>query len=254
MPLSGQQRLALRRQLNPAADQRLYGRLNQALARFIRPGATVLDAGAGPGTWILNRYRRQVGLAVGADVAFPPGHQAATGERFLTEWPVRADLTRLPFADASFDLILCYDVLEHLVDPGAVFREFARLLAPGGGLVFKTPCLTSPTILASHLLPFSWHRAMKRRLTGKDDVDAFPTYYRCNTLAGLDRALRNAQLHQEFLATADQTYEYFYFSGLTYRMGLGFSRLTGLPGLRWLGNVIIGAYSRPAAYQSRSDS
>ena len=112
MPLSGQQRLALRRQLNPAADQRLYGRLNQALARFIRPGATVLDAGAGPGTWILNRYRRQVGLAVGADVAFPPGHQAATGEVPV----IKADLPALDGDDALEDT-MSHQVSAAVSDP-----------------------------------------------------------------------------------------------------------------------------------------
>ena len=56
MPLTSAQRLAMRNRLHPKADQRLFGPMDSALAQYIRPGVTVLDAGAGPGTWILARY------------------------------------------------------------------------------------------------------------------------------------------------------------------------------------------------------
>jgi ubiquinone/menaquinone biosynthesis C-methylase UbiE len=48
---------------------------------------------------------------------------------------VAADLTRLPYADRSFDAIVCGWVLEHLPDPSTGLRELARVLQAGGKLL-----------------------------------------------------------------------------------------------------------------------
>lgn len=45
----------------------------------------------------------------------------------------------LPIADASFDFIVSTEVIEHLENPRAVFREFYRLLKPGGKVLLTTP-------------------------------------------------------------------------------------------------------------------
>jgi SAM-dependent methyltransferase len=49
------------------------------------------------------------------------------------------DLERLTFADESLDLHVTQDVLEHVLDPDAAFREIARTLRPGGAHVFTVP-------------------------------------------------------------------------------------------------------------------
>lgn len=43
---------------------------------------------------------------------------------------------RLPFADSSFDFVLCDNVVDHAKDPARIVREIARVLAPGGLLYF----------------------------------------------------------------------------------------------------------------------
>lgn len=52
---------------------------------------------------------------------------------------VQGDIARLPFADASFDLVAAFDVLEHMPDEGAALREIERVLRPGGLLVASVP-------------------------------------------------------------------------------------------------------------------
>jgi 2-polyprenyl-3-methyl-5-hydroxy-6-metoxy-1,4-benzoquinol methylase len=53
---------------------------------------------------------------------------------------ITADLNQpLDLRDESFDVIVSIEVIEHLENPRAVFREFARLLVPGGLLVVTTP-------------------------------------------------------------------------------------------------------------------
>jgi len=52
---------------------------------------------------------------------------------------VRMDLTDIPFEDASFDVVLCNHVLEHIPDDAAALREVFRVLAPGGWAVLQSP-------------------------------------------------------------------------------------------------------------------
>jgi SAM-dependent methyltransferase len=49
------------------------------------------------------------------------------------------DITRLTFSDDSLDLIVSSDVLEHVPDAEAAFRESCRVLRPGGAHVFTGP-------------------------------------------------------------------------------------------------------------------
>ena len=46
---------------------------------------------------------------------------------------------RIPLPDQSLDSIFCTEVLEHVPDPAAVWREFGRLLRPGGKVLLATP-------------------------------------------------------------------------------------------------------------------
>ena len=45
----------------------------------------------------------------------------------------------IPVADATFDTVLCTEVLEHVPEPIAVVREFGRIIAPGGRLILTAP-------------------------------------------------------------------------------------------------------------------
>jgi SAM-dependent methyltransferase len=58
-----------------------------------------------------------------------PGNWSLTG----------ADITHLPFADHSFDTVICAEVLEHIPDHGRAIRETVRVLKPGGNLVVSVP-------------------------------------------------------------------------------------------------------------------
>lgn len=49
------------------------------------------------------------------------------------------DLTKLTFADATFDVVMCFDVLEHVPDYLAGIRELARVLKSGGRMVMSVP-------------------------------------------------------------------------------------------------------------------
>ena len=81
----------------------------------------------------LARYRRQGFAVVGVDgSAEMLAHARALNPSLALQ---RADLESLPFADASFDIVLSIEVLRYLAQPGLALREMARVLRPAGVLV-----------------------------------------------------------------------------------------------------------------------
>lgn len=107
--------------------------------------AAVLDicARTGNGTLYFHEHGK-VGTAVCADVSPMMGdictRRLKDGglERFA--WIQLFDYT-LPFADASFDAILCFETVEHFSRPERLVMELGRVIRPGGVMVLTTPNL-----------------------------------------------------------------------------------------------------------------
>lgn len=108
----------------------------------IAPGRA-LDIGAAGGgnTRVLVRHGWQAAaLEYGKDGA------AVCAERGI---PVlRADATRLPVAPASLDLVVAFDVLEHLEDDDAAVAGVVEALRPGGTFLVAVPC--DPRLWSAH--------------------------------------------------------------------------------------------------------
>jgi len=83
---------------------------------------SVLDAGCGTGELSAVLAEETDGEVVGVDA--DPSLLTVARERVPT---VAGDATRLPFADDSFDLVVCQALLINLPDPAAAVREFARV-------------------------------------------------------------------------------------------------------------------------------
>lgn len=56
---------------------------------------------------------------------------------------VKADILALPFADGSFDVVICNHVLEHIVDDRKAMREVYRVMKPGGWGILQVPMKNS---------------------------------------------------------------------------------------------------------------
>lgn len=97
----------------------------------------ILDIGSGAGQILghLLKEARPDATIVAADLSHRMLKRAKN--RLKTDRPgfIAADLTRLPFADASFDCVTCGWVIEHLPDPQPGLREMCRVLRPGGSLL-----------------------------------------------------------------------------------------------------------------------
>jgi SAM-dependent methyltransferase len=91
------------------------------LRSFDVADAEVLDVGCGD-----RPYAQLFPSAVGFDI---PGNPHAD---------LHGSLESIPVGDASFDVVLCLQVLEHVPDPAAAVRELHRVVKPGGRVLLST--------------------------------------------------------------------------------------------------------------------
>jgi ubiquinone/menaquinone biosynthesis C-methylase UbiE len=120
-------------------QEQVLAKVRKALGREPGHFRRSLEIGAGTGYFTLNLLRAGlIGEATCSDIS--PGMLRtleANAERLGLEVRTQAaDAERLPFADASFDLVLGHAVLHHIPDLPRAMAQFERVLAPGGAIVF----------------------------------------------------------------------------------------------------------------------
>ena len=163
-------------------------------------------------------------------------------------WVDRAvvyDGGRLPFPDASFDMSCSQSVIEHLADPAHTFAELARVLRPGGRLVFKTPNIWFYSTPISRVVPNRFHADVLRFTTGRPERDVFPTFYRANTRRRLRKLLTAAGFIEAELHVHLRGAGYLEFSFPTYLVGVLYERIVNASGLlEDLRGAIVGDFIR----------
>lgn len=210
----------LRERFYPPQFRGMYDRFSDAVHAYANAGDTMLDAGCGSGRVFQYRFgsEQRPRLIVGVDLT---GEPRGNGN---IDGAARADLARLPFAPAVFDIAISSHVAEHLRDPAGVFAEVARVLRPGGYLLLLTPNKWHYVTVGARLLPHRLHLSFNRS-RGVDGRDIFPTVYRANTAGTLRRLLTGAGLAIERLEQFETEPEYLAFSTPTYALGVGFERV-----------------------------
>ena len=109
-----------------------------ALARRYADGKRVLDAGCGTGygsAELSQSASAVTGVDISADaIEYASASYRIPGVRFL-----ESSCTAVPFPPESFDLVVAFEVIEHLADYRAFLKECARVLTPEGLFIVSSP-------------------------------------------------------------------------------------------------------------------
>jgi SAM-dependent methyltransferase len=81
----------------------------------------ILDLGSGPTSWARKTFKNVTTFDQSGEV------------------DVRGDILAMPFKDAKFDCVFCFETLEHVSNPPKALAEIRRILKPGGILIASTP-------------------------------------------------------------------------------------------------------------------
>jgi ubiquinone/menaquinone biosynthesis C-methylase UbiE len=119
--------------------EQVVAKTEKAVGHHSDGWARSLEIGAGTGYFTLNLLRAGlIGDATCTDIS--PGMlealRANAQQLGLDVRTEQVDAEHLPFADESFDLVLGHAILHHIPDLQRAFAEFARVLAPGGTVLF----------------------------------------------------------------------------------------------------------------------
>ncbi len=196
----------------------------------VRSGEKLLDAGCGEGRHCFGALERGAHV-VGLDLdraalqssADNLRQRAAKCGRLAAL--VHGNALRLPFADETFDKVICSEVMEHVHDYRGAARELARVMRPGGCLAVTIPTATSENLYlrvgddyfespGGHIRIFQPRQLAlglaEAGLTtvGVGFAHALHTpYWVLRSIAGLPRADENAlvQLYRRFLLLATKS-------------------------------------------------
>ena len=158
----------------------------------LNPGDRVLDLGCGEGRHVISAYLEARVESIGVDLSV--SDLQTTREKFRdfeqVDDPDRlfalasANALELPFADNSFDKVICSEVLEHIPDYRGALAEIQRVLKPGGLFCASVPRRWPEKVCwalssAYHQVPGGHIRIFRaRELRGDIEGLGFKHYYR----------------------------------------------------------------------------
>lgn len=138
-------------------------------------GADVLDAACGAGygaAHLAQKAKSVVGVDLSAETIARAQRRYELGNlAFRT-----GDVERLADPDATYDVVCCFETIEHVAEPEQMLSEFTRVLRPGGTLLVSTP--NAPVTTRTPANPFhriEWSAADFRTLLERffDDIELY---------------------------------------------------------------------------------
>ena len=155
------------------AGQKVVAKANlvitqKLLGEQLEPGLKVLDVGCGHGFFMAN-LQRQCGIsAIGVE---PSLKESAHARDVLAQNVVTGLLSEASPPKGSFDLIVCFEVIEHVALPKAFVAELSEYLKPGGRLLIGTDNCRSKVVKA---MGISWPKWIPHSHISHFDGESLP--------------------------------------------------------------------------------
>lgn len=108
----------------------------ELMGRYVAQDGRILDAGCGTGLTGLALKRAGFGRVTGIDISADSLRRAAATGAYERVLQVNMQARPFPVEAASFDGLECVGVLTYLPETAETFREFCRLVRPGGHIIF----------------------------------------------------------------------------------------------------------------------
>lgn len=188
------------------------------ISKYVGPESRVLDLGAGAGLVSQMNFRGIAAHVTGVDL-----DDRVLNNPYLDEAHL-GTAEKLPYSDRSFDVVFADNVLEHLPNPVAAFREVARVLKPGGRFLAKTPNKWHYMPLIARLTPHAFHR-FYNQLRGRSGEDTFKTLYKANSRRDISKLASLSGLVVEKLELIEKRPEYLRLHPATYAVGRTYEAL-----------------------------
>lgn len=177
----------------------------------------ILEAGCGSNS-IQNIKFPQAMSITGIDIS----QKQLDRNNFLSR-KILGDLEKYNFEDDRFDLIVCWDVLEHLQNPKQALDNMSKAMKPGALMVLKLPNLMSFKGLFTRFSPHSIHvlyykLIYKQANAGKDDVGPFKTFLKFAVAPNsLKRFAQSKGMQVVYFEIRDASEEPYFFIRIKYR-------------------------------------
>lgn len=211
----------------------------QEVARHLKEGDVVLDAGCGSGEFgVMKVHGGPAAKIVGVDIS-----AESLNRNLVVDERIVADLEQIPYQDNAFDLVVCETVCEHLEHPQKVFSEFSRVLKKGGYVIIRTYNIWNINNAVSALLPVRLRKLIKGQLISVPTEGTFPTYYRCNSRGRLKKLFDEVGMDEEsFIAHRDSVAYWNKRAILTFFTV--YEKITDLPLLNAAKMHVVGVYRK----------
>lgn len=150
--------------------------LQQFIDGYVLPEEmTILEAGCGSTGWVKFRGLNHI---VGIDIS-----ERQLERNQSLDVKIRGDIQFYDMPHSSYDVIVCWDVLEHLPRPSLALENFAKAVKKGGLIILALPNVTSLWGMMTKFTPHWFHVLFYRAVlgqqdAGRDDNPPFPTFLR----------------------------------------------------------------------------
>jgi len=124
------------------------------IKKYVSSNSDVLDAGCGQHLDYVRLIEPLARFTLGCDLVETFDSSLKMSDSAV----VRSNLDHIPVDDATFTMIICRSVFEHIEQPLRVLQEFNRILKLNGRLIFMTPNLYDYVSIISRLSRHRFHQ------------------------------------------------------------------------------------------------